>query len=210
MMADINAQIQNSNAAFYRNNHIDKARQWELPGGCTSYEGGPHVPAGGGTTNLGNAIQAHRTERMKNILEYNYNEGWKNLDGGLAMYFTLVSGYNRYGCWGLTDDYTKPERNYKMQAMRSIIGQISSMEDKSKGTISAPMIYPNPSGTFITISGKNYDYVSVHTLIGTILYSAELQESHSIDVSQWANGVYSIVYYRNGNIVDRQCCIVRK
>jgi hypothetical protein len=210
MMNDITTQIENSNSAAYRNNHINKAREWELPGGCTSYEGGPHVPAGGGTANLGNAIQAHRTERMKNILEYNYNEGWKNLDGGLAMYFTLVSGYNRYGCWGLTDDYTKPERNYKMQAMRSIIGQLSSIQDYSNSAIFTPIIYPNPTGASMCIAGNNYDIVSVCTLMGEIIYTSEYKESQNIDVTHWSDGMYIVVYYRNGDIIETQWCIVRK
>lgn len=113
MTEDINSQITTTANAAYRLNHINKAKTWNLPGGCTSYEGGPHLPAGGGTTNLSNQILAHRTTKMRDAIELSYLDGWKNLGGGLAMYFTLSSAYNRYGCWGLTDDYTNPERNYK-------------------------------------------------------------------------------------------------
>ncbi len=120
MIADINNQIANTQAATYRKAHIDKANLWDLPGGCTSYEGGPHVPAGGGTTNLSAQISAHRTGRMADVTKHNYRQGWQDLQGGLAMYFTLVSGYNRYGCWGITDDPSKPHRNYKMRAIQEL------------------------------------------------------------------------------------------
>lgn len=120
MLEDINNQITNTQSATYRKTHIDKAKQWQLVGGCTSYEGGPHLPAGGGIANLGAQISAHRTERMGDVTKHNYRQGWQALDGGLAMYFTLVSGYNRYGCWGITDDPSKPHRNYKMRAIQDL------------------------------------------------------------------------------------------
>ncbi|MFA6571945.1 MAG: hypothetical protein WCT77_12005, partial [Bacteroidota bacterium] len=125
MIEDINDQITNAQAGTYRLNHINKAKQWGFTGGCTSYEGGPGLPASGGTANLGNQILANRTEKMGDIIKKSYIEGWKDLDGGLALYFTLFSGYNRYGCWGITDDYSNPDRNYKMKAIREIISGYS-------------------------------------------------------------------------------------
>lgn len=123
MHEDIYSQINDPNDASYRHNHLEKASVWELPGGCTSYEGGPHIPSGGNLENLDNQILVHRTEEMGNILIKNYTDAWFDIGGGLACYFTLWSGYNRYGCWGLTDDYTKPYRNHKMQAIRNMIGE---------------------------------------------------------------------------------------
>lgn len=143
MMEDINNQITNAQASTYRLNHVNKAKSWGLKGGCTSYEGGAHLPAGGGTANLGNQILAHRTARMREVIKRNYIEGWKQLDGGLAMYFTLVSGYNRYGCWGLTDDYTNPDRNYKMQAVREIASSMLNVEERAANGFSV-RIFPNP------------------------------------------------------------------
>ena len=124
MDEDINSQIIDEKKSTYRKNHIEKAAKWELTGGCTSYEGGPHLPAGGGQQNLGNQINAHRVVQMKDIIINNFKEGWFDIGGGLALFFTLQSGYNRYGCWGLTDDYTNPDRNYKMQAARELAKEI--------------------------------------------------------------------------------------
>lgn len=131
MMDDIASQINSSTISTYRKNHINKAKTWGLNGGCTSYEGGPHLPSSGGTTNLNAQIQAHRTMKMGEVTKYNYYEGWEELGGGLAMYFTLNSGYNRYGCWGLTDDYSNPNRNYKMKAVQELTGVQSSIENRN-------------------------------------------------------------------------------
>lgn len=121
MEQQIVSQSTNINDNLNRTRFIQKALQWKLPGGCTSYEGGPHVPSGGSTQNLAALIQSHRTVAMGEIMKQQYKEGWKDLQGGLAMHFTIASAYNRYGCWGLTDDPTKPFRNYKMRAIRELL-----------------------------------------------------------------------------------------
>ncbi len=142
MKAEIAKQVSDSLGSLYRLNHIRKARSWNLPGGCTSYEGGPHLPAGGGTSNLDAQIMSHRTVEMGKIVELNYIEAWKNIGGGLAMYFTLSSAYNRYGCWGLTDDHTNPYRNYKMKAAQTILAKTASAGPNQ--TVSKYEIFPNP------------------------------------------------------------------
>eukprot|EP00172_Hildenbrandia_rubra_P001805 Plantae.Rhodophyta-Hildenbrandia_rubra.ctg24112.p1 GENE.Plantae.Rhodophyta-Hildenbrandia_rubra.ctg24112~~Plantae.Rhodophyta-Hildenbrandia_rubra.ctg24112.p1 ORF type:complete len:370 (+),score=15.54 Plantae.Rhodophyta-Hildenbrandia_rubra.ctg24112:365-1474(+) len=152
MIADISNQVANAQTSTYRLNHINKAKDWGLVGGCTSYEGGPHVPSGGGLDNLDNLINSHRTEEMGNVLKYNYQEGWENIGGGLAMHFTLSSSYNRYGCWGLTDDYTKPDRNYKMQAIRDIISTRTSIEDQPVESLI--LLSPNPTEGIVEIELK--------------------------------------------------------
>jgi hypothetical protein len=121
MIDDIRNQITNGSSNLYRQVHITKAAQWNLVGGCTSYEGGPHLPAGGGTANLAAQIRAHRTQQMADAICYNYNDAWFDIGGGLAIYFTLASAYNRYGCWGITDDPAIPDRNYKLSAIKKIL-----------------------------------------------------------------------------------------
>lgn len=201
MTADINSQISTSSNASYRLNHINKAKTWNLPGGCTSYEGGPHLPAGGATANLSNQILAHRTSKMKDVLELNYLEGWKNIGGGLAMYFTLSSAYNRYGCWGLTDDYTNPERNYKMQAVRSIIAQSTGISVgmnafiKDDGKAGVPVIYPNPANDYVTIlPGKTQlpanSRIAIYSNLGELVQTAVFRENLRIDVSGLPSGLY--------------------
>jgi len=193
MIEEINSQISNSSNAAYRLNHINKAKTWNLPGGCTSYEGGPHLPAGGGTTNLSNQILAHRTSKMEDVLKLNYLEGWKNLGGGLAMYFTLSSAYNRYGCWGITDDYTNPERNYKIQAIRKIISYNLGIYDKSK--VSKPIIYPNPASDYIAILPEiNHlpanSNIAIYNILGELVLKKVIPENLRIVVSGLPAGLY--------------------
>lgn len=139
MITDITNQIANRTA------HINRAKQWELLGGCISYEGGPGLPSGGAKTNLANQIMANRSYAMKDIVKRNFIDAWFSLGGGPAMFFILSSGYNRYGCWGITDDYTKPDRNYKMQAVREILGSnTTSVEGEPKENTLTARVQPNP------------------------------------------------------------------
>jgi hypothetical protein len=187
--------------ATYRLNHISKANQWGFIGGCTSYEGGPSLPAGGSTTNLGNQILANRTEKMQDVVKLNYLEGWKNIGGGLAMYFTLNSAYNRYGCWGITDDYTKPDRNFKMKAIREIIAKTASSVDESEED--NLIVYPNPAEEFIEIAHFNRRvnptvdlqyHIRVFNLLGEIVYTGptltESDDGFRIDLTALQPGVY--------------------
>lgn len=130
MLEQIDAQITDTDLNTYRLNHIQKAESYNLIGGCTSYEGGPHYPAGNSLDNLDNGISSHRTEKMRDILFKNYGEAWFEQGGGLAMQFTLSGKYSRSGCWGLTDDVSKPDRNYKMQAMRDLVGSWEDNEEE--------------------------------------------------------------------------------
>ncbi len=199
MFEDIDEQINSVSSAFNRNNHLKKAELWDLVGGCTSYEGGAHLPSGGGTNNLDAQILAHRTEKMGEVLKYNFLDGWKTLGGGLAMNFTLFSGYNRYGCWGLTDDPTKPDRNYKMQAMRDIIATYTSVENDEKGIINeinSLKIYPNPTNESINITNENKIPIKLQitNLIGLEVWSGTINNSLNLNLPNLPNGIYYANY----------------
>lgn len=105
---------------------VAKAAEWALPGGFSSYEGGPDH-GGGSTTNIANSITAERHTRMADEWTYNLNDGFFKVGGNLAMQFTLTSSYCRYGCWGLTDDVTDPNRNYKYEAARKLADSITNI-----------------------------------------------------------------------------------
>ncbi len=105
---------------------IQKAAAWGLPGGFCSYEGGPDH-GGGSTTNLANRILAERSPEMGEILKYNFGNAFFALGGNIAMQFTLSSAYNRYGCWGLTDDISHPQRNYKYAAAQGLLSETTTV-----------------------------------------------------------------------------------
>ncbi|MBN1757693.1 MAG: hypothetical protein JW863_05220 [Chitinispirillaceae bacterium] len=96
---------------------VATAEEYGLPGGYCSYEGGPDH-GGGSTDNIANRIRAERDEEMAAVWTYNFDEAFFQVGGNLAMQFTLSSAYTRYGCWGLTDDITDPERSVKYNAAK--------------------------------------------------------------------------------------------
>ncbi len=201
MIESIDEQIKNVASNLFRLNHINKADIWELPGGCTSYEGGPHLPSGGNLDNLDNQILAHRTPKMKDIMKMNYAEGWFDMGGGLALQFTLSSGYNRYGCWGLTDDWTNPDRNYKMQAMRELLYDETDVKDVF--IFNELKNYPNPASRFFTIEFWNDFPGNVRIILHNITgekkkevfnrYLPEGLQKVDIDISDVHPGIF---FYR--------------
>jgi hypothetical protein len=186
MIEDINSQIASTTD---RKGHLARAKKWGLVGGCVSYEGGPGLPSGGNKTNLTNQILSNRTYKMKEIIKKNYEEGWFDLGGNLAMYFTIFSPYTRYGCWGITDDYTNPERNYKMQAVKEIIGK--SVPTISVSTNTLTIAYPSNSKANFNIKSNtnwtlnvNQTWLKASNTIGsgdaTITLTAEENKSANI------------------------------
>ncbi len=114
-----------------RKQWIAKAKAWSFSGGFMIYEGGPSE-AIGNVTNVANRINAQRDSGMGELIKYNYGAGFLDLGGTLAMQFTLSSGFTRYGCWGLTDDITKPNRNFKYRAMQALAGSSVGIVPKAK------------------------------------------------------------------------------
>lgn len=190
MMEDINSQFTLSSNNFYRQNHLNKAKTWNLKGGCTSYEGGPHLPSSGNLDNLNNQILAHRTSKMGEVTKYNYLEGWKDLDGGLAMYFTLSSTYNRYGCWGITDDPSKPDRNYKMQAVRDIIATYNSNSDVELESKNQDFqINIENRMLSINTNSNKIEKVNIYNVLGANLISEKQSE---FSIAKLTSGLYLI------------------
>lgn len=211
MIEAISDQLTNKSNGAYRLNHINKAKTWGLKGGCTSYEGGPGVPSGGGTDNLANQILANRTEQMGDVVKFNYTDGWSELDGGLALYFTLVSGYNRYGCWGITDDYTKPDRNFKMKALRELTSKPSGLDKEVKDIESDLAIsYNNESSSFIVNTRYKVSNIEVYNILGIIVSKSNTNVASMVNLE---SGVYFLIvtldngkqyikkYVRSGNSV---------
>jgi hypothetical protein len=108
---------------------------YQLPGGHSSYEGGPDLGAGEGlTANLANRIRAVRDAAQKDVYKRNFATNFWDLGGNIAMQFTLASPYNRYGAWGLTDDINIPDRNFLFAAVREMIGAGGTAPPVGNGT----------------------------------------------------------------------------
>ena len=84
------------------------------------YEVGPDV-GGGKTDNLANRILSNRDPRMKEIILHDARDNWFSKGGDLYMYFSHCGGYNRNGCWGLSEDI-KNLNTPKWQAVYELTG----------------------------------------------------------------------------------------
>jgi hypothetical protein len=147
---------------------IAAATSWGLAGGFVSYEGGPDH-GGGSTSNVGNRITAERDLLMGELLKYNYDTAFLAIGGTLAMQFTLSSSYSRYGCWGLTDDISHPDRNYKYGAMKSIVGGQAKVETAAQpGTSFQSTIFSSAGRVNVRFTQETGKAVSItlHTVSG--------------------------------------------
>ena len=152
-----------------RKQWIKKAADWQLPGGFVSYEGGP-AHGGGSTNNVANRIRAERSLRMCEELRYNLDEAFIQLGGTLAMQFTLTSSYNRYGCWGLTDDINYPQRNYKFDCLADLLrGGTTSAHTWDVNEVSDLKVYPNPSSGLVTFTFNAQEPSNLHLIISNHL-----------------------------------------
>ena len=183
---------------------IEKASQWNLPGGYVSYEGGPDH-GGGSTANITNRILAERSEGMCEALLYNYDDAFLQLGGTLAMQFTLTSSYNRYGCWGLTDDVNVPDRNFKFDCLWELLSGDSTVTAahqplKTKNLV---RVGPNPASGMVNFSIELTQpvevFLHIYDLFGRAVYSLEKGRLESgSHILTWDAGrvAPSIYYYR--------------
>ncbi|MFH0976968.1 MAG: hypothetical protein V1874_14390 [Spirochaetota bacterium] len=108
-----------------RKQWIKFAHDMGFIGGFCSYEGGPDH-GGGGVINIANRIKAERDPGMAGIWTSNFDDAFFKIGGNLVMQYTLCSAYTRYGCWGLTDDISKPYRNSKYKAAKLLAEKCSA------------------------------------------------------------------------------------
>lgn len=101
-----------SYARFYNLHHL-------------AYEGGQHlqdhINAGNGDVK----VDANRDARMGAAVE-TYLNRWQALGGENFLYFTLTSGYSKWGSWGLIDDVKKSSPKYDA-ALKIISGPAVAM-----------------------------------------------------------------------------------
>ncbi len=147
---------------------IKLAKDSGLAGGFCSYEGGPDH-GGGGTDNITNRITAERDPRMGSVWTYNMDTAFFKLGANLGMQFTLSSAYTRYGCWGLTDDITNPDRNSKYKAAQQVADLYHNgvRYESDQNTANGPRRF--------SASGKNR----------TIEFSFILSKTENVVISLW-------------------------
>ena len=89
--------------------------------GLVAYEGGQHfVGVGGGENNeqLTTLLQAANADPRMEDLYRRYFEAWTANGGGLFCYFTSISGWSKWGSWGLLQYLDEPaEQSPKFRAV---------------------------------------------------------------------------------------------
>ncbi len=218
--ADIHSQIDETGGVndAGRLQWIAEAKIYNLAGGFVSYEGGPD-DGGGSTSDVSNRILAEREAEMGELLKYNYDTAFLAIGGALAMQFTLSSGYNRYGCWGLTDDISNPNRNYKYGAIKSIVGGPASvMVERIKAT---------PDRLTVSITGRGLALVrffmqngtqanlTLHTVSGRLVKTMNLfapgtgMQEAALSTSQLAPGLYLLRLTSGNTQIERHIALVK-
>lgn len=115
-----------SSGISLRQQWVNTAKNWDFSGGCVTYEAGFHTPCCNAHINLDNQITMHRVPRGYDVLKYNHDQGWLALGGSMTNHFVLYGAWSRWGAWGATDDVSIPDRNYKLQAVRQLAGNLTT------------------------------------------------------------------------------------
>ena len=218
--ADIQSQIDETGQVNEagRVQWIAKAKAWNLAGGFVSYEGGPDH-GGGSTVNVANRILAERDAGMGEMLKYNYDTAFLAIGGLLAMQFTLSSAYCRYGCWGLTDDISNPNRNYKYGAIKSIVGGPAAVKTyapvRALKTVDVDFISPGTAVIRFDIHAGQEAVLSLFSICGRLIKSYRKVSSSAgyqniaWDIGPVPAGLYLVRFTSGNTHLERRVVIMR-
>jgi hypothetical protein len=203
-----------------RKQWITKAAAWQLPGGFCSYEGGPDH-GGGSTVNIANRIVAERHAHMAVEWNYNFSDAFFKLNGNIAMQFTLSSAYCRYGCWGLTDDITNPQRNYKYEAACKLADSITGIDEIPITDHTGQLVtfVPFKNGVRL-LFGRRIEpnsTVRIHTAQGLLIRVLPVTDGRSIiwdgrgyNGKHAANGCYVLLLAQPGKKASQRFILFRQ
>ncbi len=212
-----------NNSRDRRRNIAGVAIEYELPGGLMTYEGGSDT-GGGNPQNVANRILAERDSTMKEIMIHDLQDNWFPLGGELFMYLEMAGSYNRYGCWGLTDDVDNPDRNYKFEAVRELIGEApeNGVHCRSGNPEGFTLLdlFPNPFNSDLKVKFRveNYSWIGVDLIDvqGRVLQGTEYSAFYQIgmhfiplQVNHLANGLYYVRLKQNNSTIITPVCLFR-
>lgn len=170
---------------------VAKANEWNLPGGFTSYEGGP-AHGGGSTVNIANIITAERSEGMCDEMRYNLDDAFIQVGGTLAMQFTLTSAYTRYGSWGLTDDVNYPHRNFKFGCIQEMLKDTTTTAtvlpySEEQFLITA---FPNPSTRSVNFSIE----LTTPQTVSLDIFDNTGRKIFKLNAMPYSNGSHTLIW----------------
>ena len=106
-------------------------------------------------------------------------------------YYTAQSGSTEeYVCW--VDDITFPGN--------TIILGVESVDSDDEIAV-----YPNPANDVINVKGNDIQYVEIYNAIGLKVVSKNVNDSESINIADFANGIYFVrIIDKSGNITTEK------
>lgn len=118
------------------------------------------------------------------LFSYDIESGYHTLEW---RYVTLQNGDAENSvCW--IDDITFPGNTM-------VLNVESVVYDKDV------TVYPNPANDFINVKGEDIQYVEIYNSIGLKVASQNVNNSESIDISEFASGIYFVrTLDKKGNI----------
>ncbi|MBT7619387.1 MAG: T9SS type A sorting domain-containing protein [Calditrichaeota bacterium] len=196
--------VSSDNSRDRRRNISRVAIDFELPGGLMTYEGGSDT-GGGNPQNIANRILAERDSTMRDIMIHDLRDNWFPLGGELFMYLEMAGSYSRYGSWGLTDDIDNPDRNFKFDAVRKLIGDapeniVPSEENYPYGFVLLG-VFPNPFNSELKVEFRVDSYSKVRIDLIDVRGGIVLGSQHtdyylpgvkllSLQLNQIPSGIY--------------------
>lgn len=158
-----------------------------------AYEGGQHLQDQGDVGNAEAKIAANRDPRMGQAIA-TYLRGWNALGGDLFMYFTLTSGYSKWGSWGLVEDVAKTSPKY--DAVLRVLEQpkapltmgVGVPGELRAGDFIATSHWDKPGGDAVSIEpNKWFQYAVRAPKAGNYTVSSKTSGGDAAKASLWVN-----------------------
>jgi fibronectin type 3 domain-containing protein len=180
VLSDMSANI--SSNVQYTTGSLATAQAYGLP--LFSYEGGPGNTNGGAnsTTNVGVQILANRDPGMDTLVQTLIRNDWFEEGASMFGYFVLSSAYDRYGDWGMTDDYRNLTTS-KYNALVNLTGYEPGGKPFSPGDLIATPGSSSVALAWLTVPGVT----SYNVLRGTTSGGETLLTSVSSSASTYTD-----------------------
>jgi hypothetical protein len=159
-----------------------------------AYEGGQHLQD---HINAGNAdvkVAANRDPRMGQAIE-TYLRGWNALGGDLFVYFTLTSGYSKWGSWGLVEDPTQSSPKFEavMRVLNApkapVTAGVGISEELNGGEFIATNRWDKPSKSAVQLEPEKWFQYSVRaTKNGQHTLNLQIATTETIKADILLNG----------------------
>jgi hypothetical protein len=191
ILQELKKSMADSKAWMEENKRVADKYQLKL----ISYEGGQHLVATGGNTNIEQLtkklIDTNRDTAMQQLY-CTYMDDWYKAGGELFCHFSSVQGYSEYGSWGIMEQQ-KDTLNPKYLAFKRCVFPFNQTTTSSRllpAEESGIVLFPNPTSDRVFIqSDATVHRFQVYNGLGQLLISGQ---DNSIDLSRLPDGLFLV------------------